>query len=85
MSGGIHGKNRLMGNSLLDFNVFGRRAGMASAEWVRTAKPGKPTLEHAARYAQELEEAGVKMERKAPSVLPDYRGERTLARVVDLI
>jgi succinate dehydrogenase/fumarate reductase flavoprotein subunit len=33
--GGVHGKNRLMGNSLLDFNVFGRRAGIAAAEYAR--------------------------------------------------
>ncbi len=85
VSGGIHGKNRLMGNSLLDFNVFGRRAGIAAAEWARQAKPGRPTLEHAANYAQELQGAGVDRERKAPSVLPEYRGERTLARMVDLI
>ena len=26
-SGGVHGRNRLMGNSVLDYNVFGRRAG----------------------------------------------------------
>ena len=26
MTGGLHGKNRLMGNSLLDILVFGRRA-----------------------------------------------------------
>ncbi|MFO8033704.1 MAG: FAD-binding protein [Candidatus Bipolaricaulota bacterium] len=85
VSGGIHGKNRLMGNSLLDYNVFGRRAGLAAAEWAKKAKPGKPTLRHAARYTEDLETAGVARERKAPSVLPDYRGKGTLARVVDLI
>ena len=26
-TGGVHGRNRLMGNSLLDIAVFGRRAG----------------------------------------------------------
>ncbi len=85
VSGGIHGKNRLMGNSLLDYNVFGRRAGLAAAEWAKQAKPGRPTLEHALRYTRELESAGVERGRKAPSVLPDYRGKSTLARVVDLI
>ncbi len=29
--GGIHGRNRLMGNSLLDIIVFGRNAGKAAA------------------------------------------------------
>lgn len=32
ISGGIHGTNRLMGNSLLDTVVYGRRAGRAAAE-----------------------------------------------------
>ncbi len=31
ISGGVHGSNRLMGNSLLDTVVFGRRAGDAAA------------------------------------------------------
>ena len=29
-AGGIHGRNRLMGNSLLDIIVFGRRAGKSA-------------------------------------------------------
>ena len=32
IAGGVHGTNRLMGNSLLDTVVFGRRAGNAAAE-----------------------------------------------------
>jgi succinate dehydrogenase / fumarate reductase flavoprotein subunit/L-aspartate oxidase len=32
ISGGVHGRNRMMGNSLLDCVVFGRRAGRAAAE-----------------------------------------------------
>ena len=35
ITGGVHGTNRLMGNSLLDTVVFGRRAGRAAAEWAR--------------------------------------------------
>jgi L-aspartate oxidase len=31
ISGGVHGRNRMMGNSLLDCVVFGRRAGRAAA------------------------------------------------------
>ncbi|WP_231134760.1 succinate dehydrogenase flavoprotein subunit [Motilibacter deserti] len=34
----VHGANRLGTNSLLDINVFGRRAGIAAAEYARTAK-----------------------------------------------
>jgi L-aspartate oxidase len=32
IAGGTHGRNRMMGNSLLECTVFGRRAGMAAAE-----------------------------------------------------
>lgn len=35
ITGGIHGRNRMMGNSLLDVCVFGRRAGAAAARTVR--------------------------------------------------
>ncbi len=31
ITGGVHGRNRMMGNSLLDVCVFGRRAGAAAA------------------------------------------------------
>ena len=33
----VHGANRLGTNSLLDINVFGRRAGIAAAEYAKTA------------------------------------------------
>jgi succinate dehydrogenase / fumarate reductase flavoprotein subunit/L-aspartate oxidase len=35
IAGGTHGRNRMMGNSLLECTVFGRRAGAAAAEKVR--------------------------------------------------
>jgi succinate dehydrogenase/fumarate reductase flavoprotein subunit len=35
IAGGTHGRNRMMGNSLLECCVFGRRAGRAAAEKVR--------------------------------------------------
>jgi len=35
IAGGTHGRNRMMGNSLLECVVFGRRAGRAAAERVR--------------------------------------------------
>jgi succinate dehydrogenase / fumarate reductase flavoprotein subunit/L-aspartate oxidase len=35
IAGGTHGRNRMMGNSLLECTVFGRRAGAAAAEMVR--------------------------------------------------
>ena len=43
VSGGMHGSNRLGGNSLSDLLVFGRRAGMGAAEYVgRLAKRPVP-------------------------------------------
>ena len=54
-SGGVHGRNRLMGNSLLDVVVFGRRAGVAAA---RLAKERTGDLQlglaHLERWRQEL-------------------------------
>ena len=35
----VHGANRLGTNSLLDINVFGKRAGIAAAEYSSTAEP----------------------------------------------
>jgi aspartate oxidase len=36
IAGGTHGRNRMMGNSLLECVVFGRRAGKAASEKART-------------------------------------------------
>jgi succinate dehydrogenase/fumarate reductase flavoprotein subunit len=36
IAGGTHGRNRMMGNSLLECCVFGRRAGKAAAEAARS-------------------------------------------------
>jgi L-aspartate oxidase len=38
IAGGTHGRNRMMGNSLLECTVFGRRAGRAAAEVARTRR-----------------------------------------------
>jgi succinate dehydrogenase/fumarate reductase flavoprotein subunit len=85
VSGGVHGKNRLMGNSTLDCMVFGRRAGISAAEYVRTGKdPGDLTLEHTKRYATQLEQAGIETDRRAPIILPEYRGKAALARMIDV-
>ncbi len=86
VEGGVHGKNRLMGNSLLDFNVFGRRAGISAAKWAKKrGKPKKLSLKHVALYENELKKAKIKPERRSPIMLPDYRGERALARMLDLL
>ncbi len=73
ISGGIHGENRLMGNSLLDVIVFGQIAGENAATYARDkAQDGKLTLEHVQAYHQELEKTGIVTDRVAPMLLPDY-------------
>lgn len=73
VSGGVHGENRLMGNSLLDVMVYGRIAGENAALYTRDkARDGKLTLDHAKAYHQELKEAGIDTGRIAPMLLPDY-------------
>jgi succinate dehydrogenase / fumarate reductase flavoprotein subunit/L-aspartate oxidase len=71
--GGIHGENRLMGNSLQDVITFGRRSGINAAEYVKKGiEVKKLTLEHVIRFEKELEEAGVEDPVIAPVLLPDY-------------
>ncbi len=83
--GGVHGKNRLMGNSQLDIYVFGRRAGKSAAERAKTVTVGKLTLAHLDRYDKWLTEAGIKTDRKAPILLPEYRGQKTLEHKLKLL
>ncbi len=72
-TGGVHGRNRLIGNSTLELFVFGRRAGRAAAQYARKVKRGSPTLEHVRRWQQELGRAGLAGKRPvSPRLLPDY-------------
>jgi succinate dehydrogenase / fumarate reductase flavoprotein subunit len=72
-TGGVHGRNRLIGNSTLELFVFGRKAGRAAAQYASEVKRGSPTLEHVRRWQQELEQAGLaKMRPVSPRLLPDY-------------
>ena len=74
--GGIHGKNRLMGNSLLDIIVFGRSAGQNAAAAAKDIKVGKLTLDHIARFDAEREAAGISTDAVSPKLLPDYRYQK---------
>lgn len=75
--GGIHGRNRLMGNSLLDIIVFGRNAGKAAARRAKEVSLGKMTLSHIEKYAEELKKAGIETGETSPLLLPKYaRHER---------
>lgn len=75
--GGIHGRNRLMGNSLLDIIVFGRNAGQQSGAFVKNAKAaGKLSLDHVANYAEEMRDADVYSDIVSPKLLPTYHHGR---------
>jgi succinate dehydrogenase/fumarate reductase flavoprotein subunit len=72
ISGGVHGRNRLMGNSLLEICVFGRRAGRSAAEYASKVALGAPTLAHVVAWNKELDAAGLNGAIKSPILLPDY-------------
>ena len=70
--GGIHGRNRLMGNSLLDIIVFGRNAGQQAGKKCKTVKVGKMTLDHVKKFQLDAEQAGIKNQIASPKLLPVY-------------
>jgi len=71
-SGGVHGRNRLMGNSQLDLIIFGRRAGKFAADYAKGAKIGKLNLDHIYEYEKEVKKLGIDKSKISPMVLPDY-------------
>jgi succinate dehydrogenase / fumarate reductase flavoprotein subunit len=76
ISGGVHGRNRLMGNSLLEICVFGRRAGRAAAERAQEVDLGQLTLSHVDTWNKEAAKVGIEETRKSPILLPDYTRHR---------
>jgi len=81
VGGGIHGENRLMGNSLLDIMVFGRISGKNAGLYaLNDAKDGALSLDHVTKYNNEIDEAGVGVDRVAPMLLPDYTLEHVKER-----
>jgi succinate dehydrogenase / fumarate reductase flavoprotein subunit len=83
VTGGTHGKNRLMGNSILEYSVFGRIAGINAAKYVLKAKIGAPTLNHLKEYERNLN-AELETKRKSPILLPEYRGKKVLSHVLNI-
>lgn len=76
-SGGLHGKNRLMGNSLLELFVFGKRAGLVGVCEAQERAPfswSDVGLGHVDRFekslSKEFDGAGRPL---GPSLFPDYR------------
>ncbi len=71
--GGIHGRNRLMGNSLLDIIVFGRSAGKNAAKKSKETTVGTLSLKHIEAFEKEILNAGIQTDLVSPKLLPDYR------------
>ena len=72
VTGGIHGTNRLMGNSLLDIAVFGRRA----AESVQNnLPPRRPvTLTHLREFRKKLKGLNGRQSILSPQLFPTLTG-----------
>lgn len=71
-AGGIHGRNRLMGNSLLDICVFGRRAGVAAAQFTKQVDFVDFSPKHLQDWENLRREAGLGDDKPSPLILPDY-------------
>lgn len=83
VAGGVHGRNRLMGNSLLEITVYGQRAGKAAALRAKEVELGELTLDHLQNWQRQLKEAGLSPQVVSPLLLPDYtRHTRPMARVL---
>ena len=74
--GGIHGRNRLMGNSLLDIIVFGRSAGKNAAAKAKTVSVGQLTLSHVDEFEAQRRQTGSGATVLSPKLLPDYTRRR---------
>jgi succinate dehydrogenase / fumarate reductase flavoprotein subunit len=60
----------------LDIIVFGRNAGIHAADTAKNVTVGKLTLDHIAKFENEIEKAGIKTETVSPKLLPDYTKKR---------
>ncbi|HEX4787079.1 MAG TPA: succinate dehydrogenase flavoprotein subunit [Actinospica sp.] len=92
----VHGSNRLGTNSLLDINVFGRRAGLAAAEFVKDA-PLVEIAEHeaadgvvalleglrASKGTERVAAIRTELQRTMDDNAGVYRNERTLKQAYD--
>ncbi|MBR1811581.1 MAG: FAD-dependent oxidoreductase [Clostridia bacterium] len=70
--GGIHGRNRLMGNSLLDIIVFGRNAGKEASAKSKRVELAPLTLKHIDAFEAEIQAAGIETQTVSPKLLPTY-------------
>jgi len=81
VAGGVHGRNRLGGNSLIDIFVFGRRAGMDAGKASKEIDYGSLRLDHVKAYNREVEALKLDRGGRSPLLLPDYRYEKALTQI----
>ncbi|MDN5731482.1 MAG: succinate dehydrogenase flavoprotein subunit [Yaniella sp.] len=93
----VHGANRLGTNSLLDINVFGRRAGIYAAEYAKDAdfvdlpENGEAFLENqieSLRSAEGTEKVGAlraELQEVMDADMQVFRSEQTIRRAIDKI
>ncbi len=72
VSGGIHGRNRLMGNALLEIISFGRKAGASAASQRQNRGHKKITIDHISQLRRELMQNHMPMQSRSPLLFPDY-------------
>ncbi|MBC9176815.1 MULTISPECIES: FAD-binding protein [Pseudoroseomonas] len=72
VTGGLHGRNRMMGNALLELVAFGRRAGRNAAADARGERPRNVGLTHLAAWRRSLIAQDLPLSRKAPLLFPPY-------------
>ncbi|OOZ38582.1 L-aspartate oxidase [Solemya pervernicosa gill symbiont] len=72
VSGGLHGKNRMMGNALLEIISFGRRAGHVAAQSGYQRRHNKVSIAHLGPMQRDLTLAKMPMDLQGPMLFPDY-------------
>ena len=72
LAGGIHGRNRLMGNSLLDCIVFGRVCGQNASKDLNNIVIKDLTLNHIKDFDNEIKKANYLDGEPSPKLLPNY-------------
>lgn len=81
-AGGIHGSNRLMGNSMLDIIVFGRNAGRNAGNKSKNVTVKELTVSHVDKYQKELADAGIKSDVLSPMIFPTYtHGNNSIRKI----
>ncbi len=80
VASGLHGANRLGGNSLADILVFGKRTGEAASKYAKNAEPGKVKDADVASAINEVK-AFIKTGGKNPNVLIEQLREKMSSNV----